>query len=244
MHTPPSAAITRRAALKTLGAGTVALGLGALAARAQAPAAAPQPFTLPPLDYGYDALEPHFDARTMEIHHTKHHQAYITAANKALESRQDLQALTAVELLRQMKDLPDGLRTALRNNVGGHVNHAFFWKLIAPGGEPAMTGTLAEAIARDYGGEEGFRRQFADTAMKRFGSGWAWLCANGSTLVVKSTANQDAPAAEGLVPIIGLDLWEHAYYLHYQNRRSDYVAAFWKVLNWTQAEANYRAALG
>lgn len=244
MHTPQSAAVTRRAALKTLGAGTMALGLGALTARAQAPAAAPQPFTLPPLGYGYDALEPHFDARTMEIHHTKHHQAYVTAANKALESRPDLQALTAVELLRQLKDLPDGLRTTLRNNLGGHVNHAFFWKLIAPGGETSMTGTLAEALARDFGGEEGFRRQFADAAMKRFGSGWAWLCANGSTLVVKSTANQDPPAAEGLVPVIGLDLWEHAYYLHYQNRRADYVAAFWKVLNWTQAEANYRAALG
>ena len=244
MHTPQSAAITRRAALKTIGAGTVALGLGTLAARAQAPADAPQPFTLPPLGYAYDALEPHFDARTMEIHHTKHHQAYITNANKALESQADWRTFDGEQLLRKMKDMPDALRTAVRNNVGGHVNHAHFWRILAPGGAKGMTGRLAEAITREFGGEDVFRKQFAEAALKRFGSGWAWLCLNGSTLVIKSTANQDSPLSEGLVPVIGLDVWEHAYYLHYQNRRADYVAAFWNVLNWTQAETNYAAGLG
>jgi Fe-Mn family superoxide dismutase len=245
MHTHHPNDMSRRQALKTLGAGAALVGLAGLAGKtfAQEPPGA-QPFTLPPLGYAYDALEPHIDAKTMEIHHTKHHQAYLAAANKALEGRAELLSLGAVEVLKKTKDMPGAQSTALRNNVGGHLNHAHFWKIIAPGGEKTMSGPLAEAITRDFGGENDFKRQFADAAMKRFGSGWAWLCANGSTLVIKSTANQDSPLSEGLAPIIGLDVWEHAYYLNYQNRRTDYVSAFWNVLNWSQAGANFTAAVG
>ncbi|MBS0632957.1 MAG: superoxide dismutase [Verrucomicrobia bacterium] len=248
----PEVALSRRAVVKTLGAGAALLGLGLIPSRSSAadvaastPAsAAPQPFTLPPLGYAYTALEPHIDALTMEIHYTKHHQAYVTNANKALADHPELHALTAEAIVRDLPAMPEKIRTALRNNVGGHVNHSFFWKLIAPAvGSNAPTQELASAITQTFGSLTGCQEKLADAAMKRFGSGWAWLGVKEGKLVILSTANQDSPLSEGIVPVLGLDVWEHAYYLHYQNRRADYVAAFWRVLNWGQAGKNYAAAL-
>ncbi|MEO6873218.1 MAG: superoxide dismutase [Opitutaceae bacterium] len=202
-----------------------------------------QPFVLPKLGYAFDALEPHIDARTMEIHYTKHHQAYITNANKALAGYPDLQNLSAAEILTSLPTMPDKIRATLRNNVGGHANHSFFWKVIGPnvGGAPAVK--LAEAIDQSFGSLNKFKAQFTDAAMKRFGSGWAWLCMKNNALVIQSTANQDSPLSDGAAPILGLDVWEHAYYLHYQNRRADYVAAFWDVVNWNQAGEYYQSEL-
>jgi len=242
--------MTRREALRTLGAGAVLAGLGALSNRAvaqevpsaTAAPAAPQPFTLPPLGYAYDALEPHIDARTMEIHHTKHHQSYIKNANAALESHPELHGMTGEEMLAGLNNLPDSLRLAVKNNVGGHVNHSLFWKSIGPGGGGAPAGLLGEVIAKQFGSFEAMQKEFNGAAMKRFGSGWAWICATGESLMIQSTANQDSPLSSKATPILGLDVWEHAYYLHYQNRRADYVAAFWNVVNWKQVEANYLAA--
>ncbi|MBA3849451.1 MAG: superoxide dismutase [Opitutus sp.] len=240
--------MTRRAALKLMGAGAALAGISGLAPRA--PAAGPAVkvdapgWELPKLPFAYDALEPHLDARTMEIHHTKHHQAYITNAKKLLEAHPDLLAKGPEALVRDLASVPGAIRTGLRNNAGGHVNHAFFWAQLAPAGSTSAGEALAAAIARDFGSPDDFKKQFADAAMKRFGSGWAWLSAKpDGNLVVHSTANQDSPLSEGLTPVIGLDVWEHAYYLHYQNRRADYVAAFWHVVNWNQASANYAAAV-
>ena len=238
MKTP----ISRRDALKTLGAGAALLGLGLTAGRAESTtASAPQPFTLPKLGYAFDALEPHIDARTMEIHHSKHHQAYINNANQALAGFPELHGLDAAALLRRLDSVPEKIRPAVRNNVGGHHNHSLFWQVIKPqgGGEP--TGALAAAIVRDCGSLAAFKSQLTDAAMKRFGSGWAWLSLKEGTLRVHSTANQDSPLSEGATPLLGLDVWEHAYYLHYQNRRADYVAAFWNIVNWTQVEKNLAA---
>jgi superoxide dismutase, Fe-Mn family len=240
--------------LKTLGAGAVLMGAGALSSSRllgapgsgdvlPAAAALSQPFALPPLGYAYDALEPHIDARTMEIHHTKHHQAYITNANKALAGHPDLRKLTADDLLRHLPSLPEDLRPTLRNNVGGHANHAFFWQIIGPGGGGEPGGALAAAIVAGFGSFAAFQTQFADAAAKRFGSGWAWLSVKAGALQIHSTANQDSPISEGATPLLGLDVWEHAYYLHYQNRRADYVAAFWNVVNWARVDANYRLAV-
>ena len=174
----------------------------------------------------------------MEIHHTKHHQAYITNAKKLLADHPDLLARGPEALVRDLASVPEAIRTGIRNNAGGHVNHAFFWKIIAPGG--AASPRLDAALAKNFGSTDEFKKQFTDAALKRFGSGWAWLSAKADgKLVIHSTANQDSPVSEGMVSVIGLDVWEHAYYLHYQNRRTDYVAAFWNVLNWTQVEANY-----
>ncbi len=245
--------LSRREALKTLGAGAALLGMGLISTRAIAgdsptpatPSAAPaptQPFTLPKLGYAFDALEPHIDAHTMEIHYTKHHQAYITNANKALANYPDLQLLSAAEILKSLGTMPEKIRTTLRNNVGGHANHSFFWSVIGPGAGGAPTGELAAAIGKDFGSFDQFKTQFTDAAMKRFGSGWAWLVMKNGALKVHSGANQDSPLTDGETPVLGLDVWEHAYYLHYQNRRADYVAAFWNVVNWTQASANYAAA--
>lgn len=201
-----------------------------------------QPFVLPPLPYAADALEPHIDALTMQIHHDKHHAAYIKNANAALENHPVLAGLTAEEILRNLASVEEPLRTALRNNVGGHVNHSFFWPLLSPqaGGGPGEA--LAAAITKDLGSLDAFKARFTEAAMKRFGSGWAWLSVKGGKLVVHSTANQDSPLAEGSVPVIGIDVWEHAYYLKHQNVRADYVTAFWSVLSWTQADKNYAAA--
>jgi superoxide dismutase, Fe-Mn family len=192
------------------------------------------PFSLPPLPYDFKALEPHIDARTMEIHHGKHHQAYITNLNKALEGHADLQGVSLEDLLaNNLAAVPESIRTAVRNNGGGHHNHSLFWELMAPGGGGAPSGKIAEAISSTFGDFETFKNQFSTAATTRFGSGWAWLVLNGERkLQVYSTANQDSPLMEGHRPLLGLDVWEHAYYLHYQNRRPDYVAAFWNVVNW------------
>lgn len=239
--------VTRRTALKTLGASAVLLGLSGLSrGRAAEPVAASvgltQPFTLPKLPYAYDALEPHLDARTMEIHHSKHHQAYIANANKALAEHASLQRLSAEEILRDLSVVPEGVRTSVRNNVGGHVNHAFFWPLLAARGGGVPRGELGEAIEKTFGSFDDFKSQFNDVAAKRFGSGWGWLVVKNGKLVVVSTANQDSPLSEGAIPVLGVDVWEHAYYLRYQNRRADYLAAFWNVVNWEQAAAHYAAA--
>lgn len=199
-------------------------------------------YELPELGYAYDALEPHIDARTMEIHHTKHHQTYITNANGVLENLPDLASKSVDDLISDLDAIPEANRTALRNNAGGHSNHAFFWKIIAPGGPDGPAGKLAAAIDSELGGLDAFKDAFGKAGATRFGSGWAWLSVKGGKLVVHSTANQDSPLMEGATPVIGLDVWEHAYYLNYQNRRPDYIAAFWKVLNWNQAEENYTGA--
>jgi Fe-Mn family superoxide dismutase len=240
--------ISRREAIKTLGAGVAVVGLGAISINAMAaesagsPAAAIQPFSLPPLGYSYDALEPHIDARTMEIHYTKHHQAYVTNANKALADHAALQAKSGEELLKDLSVVPESIRGAVRNNVGGHVNHSFFWPLLAPGGAGEPDAAVSSALAKAFGSMDAFKTQFADAAMKRFGSGWAWLSVKDGVLKIHSTANQDSPVSEGAKPVVGLDVWEHAYYLHYQNRRAEYVAAFWKILNWQQVAKNLQAA--
>jgi len=231
--------------LKTLGAGAALLGFGALISEgfaAESAADKPQPFTLPKLPYAYDALEPQIDARTMEIHYTKHHQAYVNNANAALKDYPELQSLTAEQILQRLPELPEKIRATLRNNVGGHVNHTFFWQLIGPAAGGLPGGPLASAINQAFGSFETFKTRFAESAMKRFGSGWAWLYMKDGGLVIHSTANQDSPLSENARPVLGLDVWEHAYYLKYQNRRADYVDAFWNVVNWRQAEANYNAA--
>ena len=186
-------------------------------------------FELPKLDYDYAALEPHIDARTMEIHHTKHHQAYINNANNALAGTA-FENKSVEEVLRSINDVPEEKRTAVRNNAGGHANHSLFWKVIGPNGGGAPSGELAAAIDKDLGGFDKFKEAFSNAAATRFGSGWAWINVVGGKLVVESTANQDSPLMEGKTPILGLDVWEHAYYLNYQNRRPDYVAAFFNVV--------------
>ena len=205
--------------------------------------------TLPALGYSLDALEPHIDARTMEIHHGKHHNAYVTNLNAALTGKPELEAKTAEDLITDLGAVPDDIRTAVRNNGGGHVNHSFFWKLLAPGGAKAPSGDLAAAIDKSFGSFDAFKEAFAKAATTRFGSGWAWLSKTADGLTVTSTANQDHPTmgpdfggTKGATPILGLDVWEHAYYLNYQNRRPDYITAFWNVVNWDVVAANYAAA--
>jgi Fe-Mn family superoxide dismutase len=207
-------------------------------------------YELPPLPYANNALEPHVDARTMEIHHDKHHQAYITNANNALKDHADLLAKPVTELIADLTVVPEAIRTAVRNNAGGHANHTFFWTIMGPhaGGEPK--GKLAEAIKAKFGSFDAFKEAFEKAGTTRFGSGWAWLVVNKGELEVVSTANQDSPlmgqaiaGVEG-TPVIGCDVWEHAYYLHYQNRRPDYLKAWWNTVNWDQAEKNYLAATG
>ena len=203
---------------------------------------------LPALPYATNALEPHIDARTMEIHHGKHHAAYVTNLNKALESAPDLAAKSIDDLCRGIGSVPEAIRGPVRNNGGGHWNHSFFWKLMKAGGEGKPVGKLAEAINATFGSFEAFQEKFAAGATGRFGSGWVWLCTNEGKLSICSTANQDNPLMGEAVgacagtPVLGLDVWEHAYYLNCQNRRPDYVKAWWAVVNWTQAEANFAAA--
>jgi Fe-Mn family superoxide dismutase len=200
-------------------------------------------FELPKLPYEYAALEPHIDARTMEIHHSKHHNAYTTNLNKALEAHADLQGKSINELLaNNLAIVPEGIRNAVRNNGGGFANHNLFWEIMGPGkgGEPG--GELGAAIAATFGGFAAFKEQFAAAGVGRFGSGWAWLIADGGKLVISSTPNQDTPVMEGKTPILGLDVWEHAYYLNYQNRRPDYIAAWWNVVNWDKVAELYAAA--
>ena len=200
-------------------------------------------FELPSLPYAYDALEPHIDARTMEIHHSKHHQGYTNNLNAALEAPAGLRGMSIEDILRGIDRVPENIRTAVRNNGGGYANHNLFWTGMSPsgGGEPA--GNLAAAISGAFGSVDTFRSRFAAAAGTRFGSGWAWLVVDGDgALSIYSTANQDSPYMSGHTPILGLDVWEHAYYLKYQNRRPDYIAAFWNVLNWDQVAANYAAS--
>jgi Fe-Mn family superoxide dismutase len=203
-------------------------------------------YTLPALGYALDALEPHIDAKTMEIHHGKHHNAYVTNLNAAIAGKADLEAKSVEELIADLSAVPEDIRGAVRNNGGGHVNHSFFWKVIAPGGAKAPSGELAAAIDAAFGSFEAFKEAFAKAGATRFGSGWAWLVKNADgTVSVGSTANQDTPlmgkAVAGIegTPVLGLDVWEHAYYLNYQNRRPDYIAAFWNVVNWDVASANF-----
>ena len=200
------------------------------------------PYTLPALPYAYDALEPHFDARTMEIHHTKHHQAYINNVNTALD-KSPLADKPVEELVRGLSSVPEAIQTAVRNNGGGHANHALFWTILKPNGGGEPTGELAAAITAQLGGFAAFKEAFTKAATTRFGSGWAWLSVDGGgRLLVESTANQDSPLSEGHTPILGLDVWEHAYYLKYQNRRPDYIGAFFAVINWDEVARRYAAA--
>lgn len=199
--------------------------------------------TLPALPYAYDALEPHIDAKTMEIHHSRHHQTYVTNLNAALAGLPELAALPLEALLARIDSLPAQVQGAVRNHGGGHANHSLFWQVMSPqgGGEP--DGELAAAIERDLGGLEAFKQAFTQAALSRFGSGWAWLVVDGrGKLQVVSSANQDSPLMEGLTPILGLDVWEHAYYLKYQNKRPDYIAAFYNVIDWDEVARRYVAA--
>ena len=199
-------------------------------------------YSLPDLPYAYDALEPHIDARTMEIHHSRHHNTYITNANTALEGHADLAAKDVEELIADLGSVPEDIRTAVRNNAGGHANHSLFWTVMGPGGG-APSGDLAAAIDSDLGGFDSFKEAFSDAGAKRFGSGWAWLVANGGKLSVMSTPNQDSPLMDGDgTPILGMDVWEHAYYLNYQNRRPDYIAAFFNVINWDEVARRFGEA--
>jgi Fe-Mn family superoxide dismutase len=200
-------------------------------------------YELPPLPYPSNALEPHIDAKTMEIHHDKHHQAYITNANKALEGHPDLAAKPVDELLADLNKIPESVRTVLRNNAGGHSNHTFFWKIMGPNAGGTPKGKLAQAINSTFGGFDQFKEELQKAAIGRFGSGWAWLVVNKEgKLQITSTANQDTPISDGLKPVVGVDVWEHSYYLLYQNRRPDYLKAWWNVVNWDQAEKNFEAA--
>jgi len=200
--------------------------------------------TLPPLPYAYDALEPHIDAQTMEIHYTKHHQTYINNLNAALENS-PLADLPVEELVAGLEQAPEALRTAIRNNGGGHANHTLFWTVMSPQGGGAPHGRTAQAIQSDLGGFDAFKQAFTQAALTRFGSGWAWLSLTAQgRLVVESTGNQDSPLMAGNTPILGLDVWEHAYYLRYQNRRPEYIAAFYNVVNWDEVERRYRQAKG
>jgi Fe-Mn family superoxide dismutase len=200
-------------------------------------------FQLPPLPYASDALEPHIDQRTMEIHHDKHHAGYVNNLNKALEGHADLQSKSIEELLAGLNGLPESIRTAVRNNGGGHANHSMFWKLMSPNGGGAPTGAVADAINRAFGSFEDFKNQFNAAGAGRFGSGWAWLVVNGDGSVsITSTPNQDTPLMDGVKPILGVDVWEHAYYLNYQNRRADYLSAWWNVVNWDEVNRLYAEA--
>jgi len=200
-------------------------------------------FSLPDLPYAHDALEPHIDTRTMQIHHGKHHQGYTSKLNAALEGHEDLQGKSIEDILRDIDAVPEAIRGAVRNNGGGYANHSLFWSVMAPDGGGEPSGDLAGAINDAFGSFDAFKTQFAAAAGGRFGSGWAWLAVNGDgNLEVYSTANQDSPYMQGHTPILGLDVWEHAYYLNYQNRRPDYVSAWWNVVNWGQVAANYDAA--
>jgi Fe-Mn family superoxide dismutase len=199
-------------------------------------------FTLPTLPYAPDALEPHIDKMTMEIHHGKHHSAYVTNLNKALESAPDLQNKKIEELLaNNCAVVPENIRTAVRNNGGGHVNHSMFWQIMGPGGGGQPGGALADAIKSTFGGFDQFKEKLNTAGITRFGSGWAWLVKSGGKIDILSTANQDSPIMEGKFPVMGVDVWEHAYYLKYQNRRPDYINAWWNVVNWKEIEKRFAA---
>ncbi|MGD6803981.1 superoxide dismutase [Rossellomorea vietnamensis] len=199
-------------------------------------------FELPQLPYAYDALEPHIDKETMNIHHTKHHNAYVTKLNDALQGNDELLSKSVEEVVANLDAVPEGARTAVRNNGGGHANHSLFWTILSPNGGGNPEGELASAIESKFGSFEKFKEEFAAAGAGRFGSGWAWLVVNNGELEVTSTLNQDSPLMDGKTPVLGLDVWEHAYYLNYQNRRPDYINAFWNVVNWEEVSKRYSAA--
>ena len=198
-------------------------------------------YSLPELPYAYDALEPHIDARTMEIHHTKHHQAYINKVNDAIAGT-PWEEKTVEELVASLNEVPENIRTMVRNHGGGHANHSLFWTIMSPSGGGTPSGDLASAIDQSFGSFDELQTEFNAAAASRFGSGWAWLCVGQGKLIVESTANQDSPLSAGRTPILGIDVWEHAYYLKYQNRRPDYISAFWNVINWDEVARRYAAA--
>jgi Fe-Mn family superoxide dismutase len=202
-------------------------------------------FELPPLPYDYNALEPYIDTQTMQLHHDKHHQAYVTNANNALQGQDQLASMSVDDLLRNINQVPESIRTALRNNAGGHSNHTMFWNIMKPNGGGQPTGDLANAIQQTFGSFDAFKTAFNDAGTKRFGSGWVWLVLDSSgKLQVISTANQDSPLMDGLYPVMGNDVWEHAYYLKYQNRRPEYLNAWWNVVNWDEITRRYQQARG
>ena len=237
--------MTRRDALKTavLGAAAVPAIFSEIHAAVPQQTASSGPFSLPLLPYALDALEPHIDARTMEIHHGRHHKAYVDNLNKAVAGT-EWEKKSIEEIVRNLDKLPENVRTAVRNNGGGHLNHSLFWQMMKKNGGGMPKGELAKAIDTSFGTFDKFKEQFSDAAMKRFGSGWAWLVADGKKLVVESTANQDSPLSGGRIPLLGVDVWEHAYYLKYQNRRADYVAAFFNVIDWEFIVERYKKPLG
>ncbi|HEX6748904.1 MAG TPA: superoxide dismutase [Longimicrobium sp.] len=203
------------------------------------------PFTLPDLPYAFDALEPHIDAKTMEIHHDKHHKTYVDNLNAALEKHPEFDAGNDVDdLLRRIGEVPEDIRTAVRNNGGGHSNHSMFWQIMGPGGGGEPTGPIAEAINATFGGFAGLKEKLVNAGKGRFGSGWAWLVVNGGRLEVTDTANQDSPLMDGKFPVLGIDVWEHAYYLKYQNRRPDYLDAWFNTVNWDEVNARYKRGAG
>lgn len=232
--------VTRRRFLHATGVGAAALVLAPLARAASAPAVA---FTLPKLPYAFDALEPHIDAETMEIHHDRHHQAYVDNLNKALASNADLLAMPIDDLMRNIDKVPMASRQAVINNGGGHANHSLFWEIMGPKAGGAPRGPLAEAINKAFDSFDKLQAGMTTAAMTRFGSGWSWLVVEGGALKVLSTANQDSPLMKGQTPLLGLDVWEHAYYLKYRNKRADYVKAWWNVVNWDKVADRYAAAM-
>jgi Fe-Mn family superoxide dismutase len=197
---------------------------------------------LPELPYAHNALEPHIDAQTMEIHHGRHHATYVNNLNAALEGHPDLQSKSVEELISNLDALPESIRTAVRNNGGGHANHTLFWQIMSPNGGGTPSGALADAINAAFGSFDNFKAEFTKAATTRFGSGWAWLVVDGGKLAITYTPNQDSPIMEGKTPILGLDVWEHAYYLNYQNKRPDYINAFWNVVNWDEVSKRFEAA--
>lgn len=199
-------------------------------------------YVLPALPYDYDALEPYFDEETMHLHHDKHHNTYVTNLNAAIEKHPELGEKSVEDLMADLDSVPEDIFTAVRNNGGGHVNHSFFWKILSPDGGGEPTGALKDAINQEFGSFDAFKDEFKAAATGRFGSGWAWLVLDNGKLKITSTPNQDSPLTDGQIPIIGLDVWEHAYYLKYKNVRPDYIAAFWHIVNWDQANKNYEAA--
>lgn len=238
---------TRREAFRFGLGSLVATWLGgsmfsALAAQSTNDSPVSGPYSLPPLPYPYDALEPHIDTLTMQIHHDKHHKAYVDNANKLLADQPELAKLPPEELLKNLDKAPEAIRTGLRNNVGGHVNHSLFWQMMSPKGGGKPSGDLAKAIEKNFSSVEDFQKQFTDAALKRFGSGWAWLISKDGKLAIVSTANQDSPISDGALPLLGVDVWEHAYYLKYQNRRPDYVSAWWNVVNWDFVNEQFKKA--
>jgi superoxide dismutase, Fe-Mn family len=236
--------ITRRTALKNLALTTSAIAVAGPALGAEPPAAPATPategvFKLPPLDYDYDALEPHIDAETMKIHHDKHHAAYVSKLNAAVAASPGLEKKSIKDILANLNAIPENVRAAIRNNGGGHANHTYFWRILKKKEGAKPTGELAAAIDKTFGSFSKFQDAFTDAALKVFGSGWAWLVLRDKNLVIESTPNQDSPVFNGGVPLVALDVWEHAYYLKYQNRRSDYIQAFYNVIDWDFLSSRY-----